>query len=1062
MMRWIVGSSVKFGRIVLAIAIAVMVFGIFQLRNARLDVYPQFTPPSVQIQTEALGLSAAEIEQLITVPLEQDLLNGVPWLDKIRSDSMAGLSSIDLIFEPGTNVLRARQMVQERLSQAHALPNVGSPPIMIQPLSSTSRVMMIGLSSRELSLIDMSVLARWKIRPRLMGIPGVANVAIWGQRDRQLQVQVDPDRLRRYGVSLNKVIDTTGNALWVSPLTFVEASTPGTGGFVDTPNQRFGVQHIFPITTAKQLSGVTIEDTGGRTLRLADVANVVEDHQPLIGDAVLNNGPGLMLVVEKFPGTNVLQVTRAVEDALASLRPGLTGIDINTQVFRPASFVTAALGNVATAGVIGLVLVIVLLGGLLLSWRVALISVVTVPLSLVAAAYVLYLRGATFNLMILAGLVAALGAVVGDAVGDIDTIRRRLREHRASGDSRSTVAVVVDAALEVRGPLVYATLIILLAALPVLAQTGVAGAFTAPLVVSYSLAVLASMVVSLTLTPVLAVMLLSRTRPERRSGSLMRWAPVRWAPVRWAPVRWAQRGLDRGIRGSLGRPRRAYAALAVLALAGLAVIPQLGSRSLLPVPQDRDLLVQLQTAPGTSLPEMDRITAAVTRELRTVPGVRTVGAHVGRAVASDQVVNVNSGELWLSITASADYGMTTTAIQHVISSYPGLRHTLLTYPEERLRAAQAAQASHPLVVRVYGQDLQVLRAQAEKVRRTLATVNGVVNPRVQTQAEEPTLQIEVKLAAAQRYGIRPGDVRRAAATLLAGLPVGSLYEQQQIFDVVVWGASVARHSLDSVQNLPIDTADGGHVRLRDVADVRIRPYPTVITHDDVSRSIDVAADVNGRALSSVLGDVKGRVQALAFPFEYHAEVFGDLATQQGSVRRTLAFVLAAAIGIFLLLQAASRSWRTGALLFCTLPLAGVGGVLAAYLAGGVMSLGAVVGLLAVLGIAVRGNLLLVRGYQRLGEQGVRPSAELVLRGTRERVAPTVLTALATAAALVPFVLLGSVAGTEVLHPLAVVVLGGLVTSTLLTLLVLPALYLRLAPASPEPTEPTASYQPATG
>jgi Cu/Ag efflux pump CusA len=298
--------------------------------------------------------------------------------------------------------------------------------------------------------------------------------------------------------------------------------------------------------------------------------------------------------------------------------------------------------------------------------------------------------------------------------------------------------------------------------------------------------------------------------------------------------------------------------------------------------------------------------------------------------------------------------------------------------------------------------------------------------------------------------------------LLAGLPVGSLYEQQQIFDVVVWGASATRHSVNSVQNLLIDTADGGHVRLRDVADVRIAPYPTVITHDDVSRSIDVAADVSGRALGPVLGDVRSRVQALAFPFEYHAEVLGDLATQQGSVRRTLAFVLAAAVGIFLLLQAASSSWRTGALLFCTLPLAGVGGVLAAYLAGGVMSLGAVVGLLAVLGIAVRSNVLLVRGYQRLGEPGVRPSAELVLRGTRERVAPTVLTALTTAAALVPFVLLGSVAGTEVLHPLAVVVLGGLVTSTLLTLLVLPALYLRFAPAQPGPAEPTATYQPTAG
>src|SRR5919109_719214 len=307
MLRWIVGSSLKLRFLIVPVAAGMVLLGVTQLRHAPVDVLPEFTPPLVDIQTEALGLSAQEVEQLVTVPLEQDLLNGVAFLDQIRSQSLPGLSRIELIFQPGTDVLAARQLVQERLIQAPGgIPNVSKAPIMLQPLSSTSRVMMVGLSSRDVSLIDMSVLARWKIRPRLMAVPGVANVAIWGQRERQLQVQVDPQRLRRLGVTLDQVMASTGNALWVSPLSFVEASTPGTAGFIDTPNQRLGIQHILPITTAKDLSQV----------RIGDVGRVVEDHQPLIGDAVVNDGPNLMLVVEKFPGANTLEVTRGIEAAL--------------------------------------------------------------------------------------------------------------------------------------------------------------------------------------------------------------------------------------------------------------------------------------------------------------------------------------------------------------------------------------------------------------------------------------------------------------------------------------------------------------------------------------------------------------------------------------------------------------------------------------------------------------------------------------------------------------------------------------------------------------------------
>src|SRR6266702_3637412 len=690
---------------------------------------------------------------MITVPMEQDLLNGVAWLKTIHSESIPGLSSIDLVFEPGTNLQRARQLVAERMTQAAVgTPHVSKPPVMLQPTSSTSRVMMIGLTSRDLSLIQMSVLARWKIRPRLMGVPGVANVAIWGERDQQLQVQVDPERLRKRGVSLDQVLTTTGNALWVSPLSFVEASTPGTGGFVDSPNQRLGIQHDLPISTPRDLAQVTVEDTKGK-LRLGDVARVVSDHQPLIGDAVVSDGPSLLLVISKLPRANTLEVTRGVDAALAALAPGLGGIQTDSTIFRPASFIESAIRDVGLALLVGLALAIALLGFAFFDWRSALIGLVAMVLSLVVAALVLQARGAIFNVMVLAGLVVALGVVIDDAVIDLDNIRRRLRERRLQGDQRSAAAVVLDASVEMRGPVVHATLILVVAAVPTLLVQGLTGSFLRPLAAAYALALLASLVVALTVTP---------------------------------------------------------------ALARLLFAPQLGSGPLVPPLHDRDLLIRWEGAPGASRPEMDRITALATHELRSVPGVSAVGAHVGRAVTSDQVVEVNAGELWVNIAPKANYQATVSAIRKVVDGYPGLRDSVLTYPQERLDEAQGG-AANALTVRVYGQDLGVLRSKAEEVRNLRAHTDGVVAPRLDVPPDEPTVEIEVNLAEAQRHAIKPGDVRRAAATLLSGLVAGSLFEEQKIFEVVVRGTPSTGHSLNSIRDLLIDTPSGGHVRLGQVA-----------------------------------------------------------------------------------------------------------------------------------------------------------------------------------------------------------------------------------------------------
>jgi len=1033
MIRWIVGSSLKSRGLVVVLAAALLFFGFTQLRNVPVDVLPEFTPPTVEIQTEALGLSAAEVEELITVPLEQDLLNGVAWLDTIRSESVPGLSKIEMIFEPGTDLLRARQVVQERLTQAHALPQVSKPPQMIQPLSSTSRVMMVGLSSKQLSPIEVSVLARWTVRPRLMGVPGVANVAIWGQRERQLQVQADPKRLQDHGVTLSQVVQTTGNALWVSPLTFLEASTPGTGGFIDTPNQRLGIRHVLPIVTPDDLAQVTVDGAkpqgNGKALRLGDIAKVVEDHQPLIGDAVHGEDPGLLLVIEKFPGANTLEVTQGVEDALAALGPGLSGVDIDAGLFRPASFVETAVDNLTTALLLGALLLLLVFGVFLFEWRSALISVASVLLSVLAALAVLYLRGATLNAIVLAGLVMALGAIVDDAVVDVENIARRLRQHRQEGGDKSAARIVFDAAVEVRSPIAYATVIMVVAVLPVFFMEGLTGAFLPPLAVSYLLAIAASMLVALFVTPALSLMLLPGAPLERREPPL---------------ARLLQRGYERALAPVVQTPSRALLAGAggmVVVLLGLAMVPLL-SQDLAPSFKDTDLLIRLNGTPGTSQPEMTRVTAQASRELHEIQGVRDVGGHVGRAVGSDTSVDVNSSELWVSVDPSADYDKTVASIQEVVGGYPGLDGEVLTYPKKRIDAVLSG-ASDGLVVRVYGQDLEVLRAKAEEVRTLLAGIDGLSGQQVERIVEEPTLTIEVDLAKAQEVGIKPGDVRRAAATMLSGIQVGSLFEQQKVFDVVVWGAPQVRSSLTDIRNLLVDVPGGGHVQLGQVADVRIKPALSVIRHESVSRSLDVTASVSGRSLGAVASDVEAALKNVQFPLEYHAEVLGDGAAQQAAERRTLVIAGIALVVIFLLLQAAFGSWRLATATFLTLPMALVGGVVAVLATGGVLTLGALVGFVLVLGIAARNGVMTVSHLQHLErDEGEDFGPGLVMRGARERLAPILLTAVATAFVLVPLVVLGNIPGQEILQPMAVAVLGGLVTATLLNLFVAPALYLR--------------------
>jgi len=1035
MMRWIIGSSIKFRRLVIAVAVGLLVYGVLQLDNAGTDILPEFQRVTVEVQTEALGLSAEEVEALITVPLEQDLLVGIAFLDEIESVSLPGLSSVVMTFEPGTDLLDARQVVSERLTQAVAaagLPAVAKPPQMINPVSSTSRVAMVKLSSKELSPIAMSILSRWVIVPRLLGVEGVANVSIWGFRDRQLQVLVDPQRLNDAGVDLNQIIRTTGNALEVSPLSFLEASSPGTGGFIDTVNQRLHIFHEQAISTPEQLALVPIEDpqgnvapSDGSTLTLGDVAEVVEDHQPLIGDALCTGGDCLLLVIEKFPDANTPAVAEGIDAALVGLAPGLPGLQMDSSIYRPVDFISTSFDNLGRAALIGAILLILVLGALYFEWRRALVSIVAIAMALGAAWMVLYFRGTTVNTMVLAGLVMALVALIDDAVVDVDNVAQRIRRQHEQGAGTPAWQAVIDATLEMRSAILFTTLIVAAVLLPAFFLEREAGAFLPAIATAYLLAIVASIAVAVTVTPALGMMLLGNTSRERRES-----------PV----AGWFRRGYDGVASRLVPKTGTAAVVFVIFVVAGLVAIPFLDG-SMRPVLKERDVVVRLDAPPGISLPRMDEITAQAVEHLRSMSGIADVSAHVGRAIQSDQIVNVNSAEVWVSIDPSADYDETIASIESVAGDLPDVSSDVSTYSEQRVTEVLGG-ADREIVVRIYGQDQQILEAKAEEVGSAIAGIDGLEDVQIDIPPEEPTIEVQPDIAAAQRYGLAPGDIRRAATTLLSGLVVGNLFEEQKVFDVVVWGSPEIREDSADVENLLIATPDGGLVRLGEVADVRVAPNLAVIRHESAESYVDVSASVSGRDVSDVAADVEQALGQVVFPLEHHAEVLGGYAEEGATRSGVMAVAVAALIAVFLLLQAAFASWRLAALAFLALPMALAGAVLAALITGGDVTLGTVAGFVAVFGFAVRGVVILIRHYERLRNDGEPFGSDLVIRGTRDRLVPLLVTAIASAVVFIPFAVSAGAAGFEIVGPMAAVILGGLVTSTLLTLVVVPAIYLR--------------------
>jgi len=1019
MLSAIVRFSIRFRGIAISLACALLGYGIFSLSHVPYDVFPEFAPPEVSIQTEAPGLSPEQVEVLVTQPIE-NAINGVAGIETLRSRSIQGLSVITVVFRSGSDIYRDRQAVTERLSTvASELPTGVQPPLMTPLTSSTTWVMEVGLTSDKQSLMTLRTIADWTVKPRVLAVSGVAGVEVNGGEVRQLQFQFDSQRLVQYGVSVEEVIAAARRATGVRG-----------AGFVDTPNQRIVLQTEGQSITAAQLARTVLVHHNGANVTLGDVARVVDAPAPAIGAASIRGKPGVILIVDAAYGSNTLEVTHGIDRALADLGPSLAaqGISAHREVFRAADFIDVALHNVRDSLLIGAVLVVVVLFLFLFNFRTAAISCTAIPLSLLAAVIALDKMGLSLNTMTLGGLSIAIGEVVDDAVIDVENIYRRLRENRASPNPRSTFQVVLDASIEVRSAVVYATFAVILVFLPVLNMSGLAGRIFGPLGVAYIWAILASLVVALTVTPALCMLLLGE-----------RDLPPQEPPA----VHWMKGGYHELLIRIERVPRLLMAAVALFVALGIATLFLL-SESFLPELREGNITVHMTAVPGTSLQESMRLGDRITEALLKIPSVRSVAQRAGRAELGTDTMGTHESEIDVNLQArnGQQVKAAQAGIQEVISQLPGPILTSNGFLTERINETLSGYKT-PVVVNVVGNDLNQLDQEAGEIVRVLNSVRGAAQLQVQSPPGMPQILVRLRNEDVVRWGFDPLEVLDVIRTAYSSETVGQIYEGNRVYDVAVVLAPSSRSRMTEIGALPLRSPDGNYVSLGQLADISESSGRYVILHQGARRVQTITCNVQGRAVDSFVADAQKRISQLSLPSDTYVEFSGTAAAQAQSRRDLLVNSLLVGLGIVLLLSVVMGNYRNLLLVLANLPFALVGGVLAALLTGGNLSLGSLVGFVTLFGITLRNSIMLISHYEHLVEvESMAWGLDTALRGASERLAPILMTALVTGLGLLPLAIGSGDPGREIEGPMATVILGGLVTSTLLNLLVLPTLALR--------------------
>jgi CzcA family heavy metal efflux pump len=1018
MLDSLIRSSLEHRLVVLALALAFLAYGGFVAARMPVDVFPDLTVPTVTLVTESKGLAPEEVELLVTFPIETAVM-GRPGVERVRSASAYGLSLVYVEFAPGTDVFRARQLVAEKLPELR-LPEGVSPPL-LGPVSSTmGEILLISMTSTKTSPMELRSLAEWVVRPRLLAVPGVAQVVLVGGETRQFQVLVDPAKLRDYELSLEDVVAAA------------EASNASSGGgFVEVAHTEYLVRGRARVRSVSDLASSVVAVRDSVPILIGNVATVREGPALKRGDGSFNGAPAVVATIQKGPEANTLSLTREIETALAALAPTLPpDVRLDTKAFQQADFIQRAVANVSSAVVESAILVVLVLFLFLWSFRTTLITLTAIPLSLLAAVVALRYFGLGFNTMTLGGLAIAIGELVDDAIVDVENVFRRLRQNRERGSPAPLLHVVFEASSEIRGSIVYATAIVILVFVPLFNLGGIEGRMFTPLGLAYVLAVAASLLVALTVTPVLCYFVLGRfgidALPERDS----------------LVVSWLKRRYRRLLESAFRHPGRVLSVALGLLIVAVSTVPFLGG-DFLPPFREGTLNINTFLPPGTSLAESNRIGALVEATLHEIPEVVSTTRRTGRGERDEHAAGVSQSELEVVLSSSdRSHEEMVEEARAKLATVPGLVFEVgqpISHRIDHLLSGTRAQ----IAIKLFGPDLATLRTLGERIRAAAEGVPGLVDLSLEPQVGVPQLQVNLDRRAAAALGLTAQGVADAVETAFYGRAVSRVLDVPGLFDIFVRLDDGSRASPEAIGEVPMATPSGARVPIAQIAEVRLDRGPNTIHRENLERRIVVQANVSGRDMASAVEDVRRAIStSVVLPKGYSIRYGGQFEAREKASRQILLLSLLSVSGVFLLLYLALGTVRESVLVMANLPLAFIGGVLVAAAAGGVLSVGSLVGFITLFGIATRNGIMLVSHYQHLLEREGRGFREAVVEGSIERLSPILMTALVTGAGLLPLVLGAGEPGKEIQQPMAAVILGGMVTSTFLNMIVVPVLYFK--------------------
>jgi CzcA family heavy metal efflux pump len=1019
MLNRIIQISLRNRLLVLAVFALIMITGAYIATEMDVDVFPDLTAPTVTVLTEAHGMATEEVERLVSFPLES-ALNGAPNIRRIRSSSAMGISIVWAEFEWGTDIYKARQIVAEKLATAEGkLPEGVESPTLAPIASIMGEIMLLSLSSDSLAPMELRTIADWNIRPQLLAIGGVAQVIIIGGGYKQYEIAASPEKMKYFGVSLMELEQAAA------------ASTRNaSGGFINEYGNQYIIQGEGRTNSVEKIGQALIKMEGTKPIKIEDVAEVRISAAPKIGDAAVAGKSSVILTLMKQPNANTLKLTERIDETMAAVQKQLpNGVEMNSHIFRQSNFIQASIDNLQKTLLEGALFVSIILFLFLLNWRTTAISLIAIPVSLLVTIIVLKLFGFTINTMSLGGMAIAIGALVDDAIIDVENIFKRLRENvlKPAGEKQAALKIIFDASSEIRNSILIATLIIITAFIPLFFLSGMEGRLLQPLGVSFIVAIFTSLFVAVTLTPVLSSYLLTNERRLQRQ----------------AKGSWVERVVVSAYRKTLELvlkiPRLVVLLSVILFAISIYLLTGLG-RSFLPEFNEGSLVISVVTPPGTSLEESNKTGALVEEFMLEMPEVAITSRRTGRAEMDEHAQGVNASEIDVPFTlgerSEADF---LEEVRTKLSVVPGANITIGQPIAHRIDHMLSGTRAN-IAIKIFGTDLNKLFSTGNQIKRQIESIPGLVDLNVEQQIEVPQIRILPNRIMLAKYGIRLGDFMDFIDIAFAGERVGQVFEGQRSFDLVVRYHEQSRNTVESIKNSLIDTHNGKKIPLHYVATVDITGNPYSVNRENVQRKIVVSANVAGRDLRSVVNEIRTTVDKnVTLPEGYRVEYGGQFESEERATRLLMITSIGAILLIFLLLYLEFNNLGLAAIVLMNLPLALIGGVFIVYFTTGIISIASTIGFISLFGIAARNGILLVSRYQVLQEEG-RNLRDTIIEGSLDRLNPILMTALTTGLALIPLALAGGQAGNEIQSPMAIVILGGLISSTFLNLAVIPAIF----------------------